>query len=223
MFDLSRLGDWGELPFFATDLPRIEAALAAGGGAFLPPAPQVFAALERTPPRSVRAVILGQDPYPAPGQAHGFAFSVAPGTATPRSLANILAELRADLGQSAAESATGGDLRPWADQGVLLLNTVLTVPEGLADGHRALGWQRLTAQILARLSDRPRAFLLWGRKAQATALGALERSDHLRLLSSHPSPLGAHAPPAPFLGSRPFSAVNRWLASRGEPPIDWRL
>lgn len=219
MFDLSRLGDWGGLPFFATDLPRIEAALAADGGAFLPPVPQVFAALERTPPDAVRAVILGQDPYPAPGQAHGFAFSVTPGTATPRSLANILAELRADLGQT----ATGGDLRPWADQGVLLLNTVLTVPEGRADGHRRLGWQRLTAQVLARLSGRPRAFLLWGRKAQATAEGAIEGADHLRLLSSHPSPLGAHAPPAPFLGSRPFSAVNRWLASRDEPPIDWRL
>ncbi|MCR8725475.1 uracil-DNA glycosylase [Frigidibacter sp. ROC022] len=216
MFDLSRLGAWAELPFFRDGLAQVEAGLAADPRPVLPPAAQVFAALEATPPGSVRVVLLGQDPYPTPGHAHGFAFSVAPGTPLPKSLKNIFRELRDDLGIVRDD----GDLRGWAAQGVLLLNTVLTVPEGAADGHRRLGWQALTRDILQSLSAHPRAFLLWGRKAQKTG-AAISGHEHLRITSSHPSPLGARAGPDPFFGSRPFSRVNAWLEARGEAPIDW--
>lgn len=217
-FDLAGLGAWADLPFFRDRLPGIEAGLATDPRPVLPPAAQVFAALQATPPEAVRAVILGQDPYPTPGQAHGFAFSVAPATPLPKSLKNIFRELHDDLGIARSD----GDLRGWAAQGVLLLNAVLTVPAGVTDGHKALGWQRLTHEILQSLSGQPRAFLLWGRKAQQTA-AAITGADHLRITSSHPSPLGAHARPDPFFGSRPFSRVNRWLEARGECPIDWAL
>lgn len=218
MFDLSRLGHWDDLPFFTETLPGITSALARDPRPILPPPNQIFAALERTQPDRVRAVILGQDPYPTPGHAHGFAFSIEPDVKLPRSLANIFAEMRADIGGAPAS----GDLRGWADQGVLLLNTILTVPAGHPNGHRALGWQHLTAQILERLSDRPRAFLLWGGPAQKTGL-AIRGAEHLRIVSSHPSPLGARQTRHPFLGSRPFSAINRWLEARGEAPIRWTL
>ena len=204
---------WDDLPFFAEDWPRIAAALRDEPREVLPPAPQLFAALEACAPDEVRVVILGQDPYPTPGHANGLAFSVAPGVALPRSLANIYKELRTDIGTTPAT----GDLSHWAAQGVLLLNTVLTVPAGQADGHKALGWQALTAQVLARLDDRPRAFLLWGRKAQALAT-RLTADRHLVIETAHPSPLSARHG---FFGSRPFSAVNEWLRQRGTQPIDW--
>lgn len=208
--DTSRLGGWADLPFFAKDLPAIEAQLPDTG--WLPAPERVFAALELTQPEAVRAVILGQDPYPTPGHAIGLAFAVAPGVALPASLRNIYREMREDLGAAPGD----GDLRFWARQGVLLLNTVLTVPAGQANGHRKLGWQRLTGQVLARLDDAPRAFVLWGRPAQK--LGAGLAAHHLKVESPHPSPLSAHAG---FFGSRPFSRVNRWLEARGEAPIDW--
>ncbi|MEM8788908.1 MAG: uracil-DNA glycosylase [Pseudomonadota bacterium] len=211
--DPSRVGGWADLPFFSQDLPGIARALAAETRPVLPPEAQVFAALEATPPDAVRAVILGQDPYPTPGHAHGFAFSVTPKTRPlPRSLVNIYKELKYDLDVH----RTHGDLRGWARQGVLLLNAALTVPAGAAGGHLKLGWRQLAEQVLRRLSDRPRALILWGKPAQA--LGAAAHGDHLRVESPHPSPLSAHRG---FFGSRPFSRVNAWLIASGEAPIDW--
>ncbi|MHA6344120.1 uracil-DNA glycosylase [Roseivivax sp. CAU 1761] len=205
---------WAHLPFFARDWPRIRAALAAEPRPVLPPEGERFAALAATPPEAVRAVILGQDPYPTPGHAHGFAFSVAPGTRPlPRSLSNIFKEMEADLGAS----REAGDLRPWAREGVLLLNTALTVPAGAAGGHRRLGWARLTEEVLSALSDRPRAFLLWGGHAQGFR-PFITGAEHLILASAHPSPLSARRG---FFGSRPFSRVNAWLSTRGETEINW--
>jgi uracil-DNA glycosylase len=159
-------------------------------------------------------VILGQDPYPTPSHANGFAFSVRPDLRPlPRSLSNIYAELEADLGVA----RPSGDLTDWADQGVLLLNTALTVPPGAAGGHLRLGWDALLRQVLARLDQAPRALLLWGRPAQKAARG-MQHPDHLRIETPHPSPLSARTG---FFGSRPFSRVNRWLEGRGAPPIAW--
>ena len=205
---------WAHLPFFTRDFPRIEAALAAETRHILPPEPQRFAALAATAPDDVRVVILGQDPYPTPGHAHGFAFSVEPDVRPlPRSLSNIHEEMKSDLGACPAD----GDLRFWADQGVLLLNTALTVPAGDAGGHARLGWSRLTEEVVAELSDRPRAFLLWGNHAQKFER-FIEVGDHLILKSPHPSPLSARRG---FFGSRPFSQINDWLIAKGERPIDW--
>lgn len=211
----AHIGAWDDLPFFRQDLPAIAARLEADPRRVLPGADQVFAALALTQPEATRVVILGQDPYPTPGHAHGLAFSVEPDVRPlPRSLANIYRELTDDLGAAPAT----GDLRFWARQGVLLLNAVLTVPAGEANGHKTLGWQKLTAQVLARLSDVPRAFLLWGRQAQDAAARALTGPDHLRIETAHPSPLSARRG---FFGSRPFSRTNQWLAYQGHPPINW--
>lgn len=208
------LGAWRDLPFFDADWPRIRATLAAETRTVLPPDHQRFAALEAAQPGAVRAVILGQDPYPTPGHAHGLAFSAEAGVRPlPRSLGNIYREMREDIG-AAPETA---DLRFLALQGVLLLNTALSVPAGQAGGHAKLGWDRLTRQVLERLSDRPRAFLLWGGHAQGFA-PAITGADHLILASAHPSPLSARRG---FFGSRPFSKVNNWLTARGEAPISW--
>ncbi len=213
MPDLTRLGAWGDLPFFTDQWSALQQALAQDSRQILPPDDQIFAALELSQPDATRVVILGQDPYPTPGHAHGLAFSVDPDvTPLPRSLRNIYQELQDDMGGCPAN----GDLRPWARQGVLLLNTVLTVPAGEAAGHAKLGWQVLTAQILARLTDQPRAFLLWGKHAQTVArdIGA----PHLKLETAHPSPLSARRG---FFGSRPFSRVNAWLGQQGHAPIIW--
>jgi len=208
------LGAWGNLPFFEQDWPLIAQALAEDPREILPPTSQIFAALERLQPDAVDVVILGQDPYPTPGHAHGFAFSAEPDTRPlPRSLSNIYKELQTDLGATPATA----DLRFWADQGVLLLNNVLTVPAGQANGHAKLGWQRLTRDVLARLSDRPRAYLLWGAQAQKTAR-AVDPMQNLKIETPHPSPLSAHRG---FFGSRPFSRVNDWLQRQGKPAIQW--
>lgn len=204
---------WADLRFFADDWPAVRAALEAETDETLPPRPRVFAALDACPPERVRVVILGQDPYPTPGHADGLAFSVALGVALPRSLANIFAEMEDELG-CRPES---GDLSSWARQGVLLLNTCLTVPAGRANGHRRLGWTRLAEQVLARVSKRPTAFVLWGRPAQAMAQH-IRPGAHLIVTSPHPSPLSARRG---FFGSRPFGRVNAWLEGRGEAPIDW--
>ena len=213
-FDLSRLGAWRALPFFDTQLPGIEARLAADPDPVFPPADKVFAALERTQPEATKVLLLGQDPYHTPGKADGLAFSIPNGFGGRLdSLGNILGELHADLGVRRQRT----DLGDWADQGVLLLNTALTVPQGRAGGHKSLGWRDLLHQVLAVLDQAPRALLLWGRPAQQ--LGArLAHPDHLRLEAPHPSPLSAHRG---FLGSKPFSAVNTWLRARGQSPINW--
>ncbi|WP_417524758.1 uracil-DNA glycosylase [Marinovum sp.] len=205
---------WAHLPFFSTTWSRVEAALAAETRAVLPPARQTFAALDACAPAEVRVLILGQDPYPTPGHAHGLAFSVAPEVSPlPRSLRNIYAEMTEDLGACPAN----GDLRFWARQGVLLLNTALSVPAGDAGGHLKLGWADLTADILAELDSSPRALLLWGKPAQK--LGTrLTNPDHLRIQTAHPSPLSARRG---FFGSRPFSRVNDWLKKQGDTAIDW--
>lgn len=207
------LGEWAELPFFTEDWPQVAAAIANDSRRILPPAKIRFAALERCQPTATRAVILGQDPYPTPGHANGLAFSVTVGTALPKSLRNIFRELDNDIGHSPAT----GDLSGWADAGVLLLNTSLTVPEGDAGGHLHLGWDALAAQVLQRLSDSPRAFILWGKHAEGYA-GHIRGRQHLIIKSAHPSPLSAHRG---FFGSRPFSRVNSWLEMHGHAPIPW--
>ncbi|GMG83672.1 uracil-DNA glycosylase [Paralimibaculum aggregatum] len=214
--DLSRLGGWAALPFFAEGgIAAVEARLAAEQAEILPPAGEIFAALELTPPERVRAVILGQDPYPTPGDANGLAFSVHPGQALPRSLRNIHAELATDLGRA----PPNGDLRPWARAGVLLLNSVLTVPAGQAGGHQnRIGWEPLAREVLELVSRRPTAFLLWGARAQALASHIHDDPRHLVIRTAHPSPLSARRG---FFGSRPFSRVNAWLGERGEPEIAW--
>jgi uracil-DNA glycosylase len=214
LFDLTPLGRWSDLPFFTEDLRAIETALAADPRRWLPAPDQVFAALAACPPAATRVVILGQDPYPTPGHAHGLAFSAeADLRPLPRSLANIYREMTADLGSCPANA----DLRFWAAQGVLLLNPILTVPAHDAKGHAKLGWQKLSDQVLARLADTPRAYLLWGATAQKAAKG-VSATKNLKIETAHPSPLSARRG---FFGSRPFSRVNNWLESKGHAPINW--
>ena len=193
----------------------LRAEIAAGRG-YLPPGPNVFWAFQR-PLANVRVLIVGQDPYPTPGHAVGLSFSVAPDVRPlPRSLVNIFTELQADLGIPPAES---GDLSPWSQQGVLLLNRVLTVRPGAAASHRGKGWEAVTDCAIEALVARggPLVAILWGRDAQALA----PRLDGIpQIASAHPSPLSAHAG---FFGSRPFSRANEALVSQGGQPIDWRL
>lgn len=205
---------WADLPFFTEDFPRIAEALAQDGRLILPPHERRFHALILTPPEAVKVVILGQDPYPTPGHAMGLAFSVNPDVRPlPASLRNIFKELADDTG----DRLPNGDLSGWARQGVLLLNTHLSVPAGQPAGHARLGWEKLTAQVMDRVSQRPTGFVLWGKPAQAQEKH-IRPGDHLIHESVHPSPLSASRG---FFGSRPFSKVNGWLASRGEAPIDW--
>ncbi len=214
MFDLGCLGDWGDLPFFTQTLPDIETALSAETRLILPPAHLVFHALERVQPSDVRVVILGQDPYHTPHKAHGLAFSITDDFGGRLdSLGNIFKELESDL----KVTRTKTQLDDWADQGVLLLNTILTVPQGLPKGHAKLGWQTLTAQILARLADKPRAYLLWGGPAQKAAQHVAPL-ENFKLETPHPSPLSVHRG---FYGSQPFSRTNAWLRSMGHTSINW--
>jgi uracil-DNA glycosylase len=183
-----------------------------------PPGPEIFNAFAHTPFDAVRVVILGQDPYHAPGQAHGLCFSVRPGVRVPPSLDNIFREIERDLG---IPRPTHGCLTAWADQGVLLLNSVLTVEEGRAGAHQGKGWEGFTDAAIAALDREPDGlvFLLWGAFAQRK--GALiDRQRHCVLSAVHPSPLSAHRG---FIGCGHFSAANRYLQSRGQPPIDWSL
>ena len=208
------LGVWSSLPFFKEKWPVIAASLQDDARHILPPADQQFAALELTQPGATQVVILGQDPYPTPGHAHGLAFSAEPHVhPLPRSLANIYKELEADLNVTRPNA----DLRGWARQGVLLLNTALSVPAGEANGHKHLGWHHLVHQVLELTSERPTAYILWGNAAQKLEKH-IKPGDHLILKSAHPSPLSARRG---FFGSRPFSKVNNWLAARGEAGIDW--
>lgn len=203
---------WAHLPFFTEAWPAIRDRLRDRD--WLPGPGRVFAALEALAPAEVRVVILGQDPYPTPGHANGLAFSVNPGVPLPRSLANIFKELQADTGARPAS----GDLTPWARQGVLLLNTALSVEPGQAGAHARWGWERLAREAIAEAQrHRPLAFVLWGAHAAKVAEG-LPRDGDLVVQSAHPSPLSAKRG---FFGSRPFSRVNDWLAGRGEPEIDW--
>jgi uracil-DNA glycosylase len=190
----------------------------AAGKAIYPPGPQIFAALDSTPFEAVKVVILGQDPYHGPGQAHGLCFSVRPGVPVPPSLANIYAELETDLGIPRPDH---GCLLPWARQGVLLLNAVLTVERGQAGSHHGKGWEAFTDAIVDAL-DRERehlVFMLWGSPAQAKGR-RVDGERHLVLRAPHPSPLSAHRG---FFGCAHFSKANAWLAAHGLEPIDWQL
>ena len=210
-FDTGGLGGWADLPFFGDDLPRIAGTV---GEDFLPPSNLTFAALRMTQPDATRVVILGQDPYHTPGKADGLAFSIPHGFGGRLdSLGNIFREIESDTGQTRSRTS----LEDWAAQGVLLLNTALTVPPGQPKAHVRLGWDRLVLQVLQRLDAAPRAFLLWGGPAQGFA-DALSSDHHLVLAAPHPSPLSAHRG---FFGSRPFSKVNQWLIDRGQEPINW--
>lgn len=205
---------WSHLPFFTTDWPRLSARLAAAETPWQPAPEHIFRALDLTPPAATRVVILGQDPYHTPGRATGLAFGFPAGEAPRHSLRNILTEVASDTGAAPPPATLSG----WAEQGVLLLNTALTVPIGQANGHKDWGWAPLIGQILDHLaSTGPRAFLLWGGPAQKLA-ARLPRDGHLFLASPHPSPLSVHRG---FFGSRPFSAINDWLRAQNHRPIDW--
>ena len=177
----------------------------------------VFNALELTPFESVKVVILGQDPYHGFGQAHGLSFSVQKGTPLPPSLKNIYKELQEDIG---GELPTEGDLSHWAKQGVLLLNTVLTVEEGNANSHKGMGWERLTNRLIESLNElnHPVIFILWGKPAQDKEK-LITNPNHVILKAPHPSPLSAYRG---FFGSKPFSRVNDILIQHGQTPIRWK-
>ena len=188
------------------------------GARIFPPAANIFGALDATPFEQVKVVVLGQDPYHGAGQAHGLCFSVQPGVAIPPSLDNIFKELQRDVGIARPDH---GCLLPWARQGVLLLNAVLTVEEGRAGAHAGKGWEGFTDHVVETL-DRERdglVFLLWGSYAQAKGK-VIDSRRHRVLRAPHPSPLSAHRG---FLGCGHFSAANAYLQRRGEAPIDWSL
>lgn len=190
----------------------------AAGKVVFPPGPLIFNALNSTPLDRVKVVILGQDPYHGPGQAHGLCFSVQPGVPTPPSLQNIYKELKRDLN---IDIPRHGYLQHWAEQGVLLLNTSLTVEQGNAGSHAAKGWQPFTDRIIEVVSERrPHlVFLLWGSHAQGKQK-LIDATKHLVLKSAHPSPLSAHRG---FNGNGHFSRTNKYLQQQGLEPIDWRL
>lgn len=177
----------------------------------------VFRALELTPFESVKVVILGQDPYHGFGQAHGLSFSVQKGISLPPSLKNIYKELQEDIG---GELPTEGDLSHWAKQGVLLLNTVLTVEEGNANSHKGMGWERLTNRLIESLNElnHPVIFILWGKPAQDKEK-LITNPSHVILKAPHPSPLSAYRG---FFGSKPFSKVNEMLIQQEQTPIRWK-
>jgi uracil-DNA glycosylase len=200
-----------------TPLDTFLATEAAAGKQIFPHPADRFRALELTPLGRVRVVLLGQDPYHGAGQAHGLSFSVRPGVRTPASLRNIYKELDSDL---RIPAAAHGFLEHWADQGVLLLNTVLTVESGKAGSHRKRGWEAFTDAVIAAVSAQapPSVFMLWGNPAKEKA-GLIDGGRHLVLTAAHPSPLAQ----GKFFGSRHFSQANTFLTSHGRGKIDWAL
>jgi uracil-DNA glycosylase len=207
---LETAGVWNDL--------RALAERAASEAEVGPDPGRIFRALDLVPPGAVRVVILGQDPYPTPGHADGLCFSVRPGVAPPRSLRNIYREMADDLG---LPPPAHGDLEAWARQGVLLLNTILTVRLGAANSHAGWGWQKVTDGIIRTVARLPQpvVFLLWGKSAAAKTrlIGA---GHHLILTCAHPSPLSARRG---FFGCRHFSRTNAYLEAHGSKPVDWAL
>lgn len=203
---------------YMSELRRFLVAEKQAGKRIFPKGSEYFRALDLTPLDEVKVVILGQDPYHGQGQAHGLCFSVKPGVRIPPSLVNIYKEIEADLGIPPAQH---GFLEHWAEQGVLLLNSVLTVEEGQAAAHQGKGWERFTDAVIRAVNDECDGivFILWGSYAQKKA-AFVDQERHLVLKSAHPSPLSAHNG---FLGSRPFSKANEYLQSIGKEPVDWRL
>lgn len=212
---------WRASPEGRATLAAVDARVAAGAVVY-PADP--FTALRLTPRDATRVLILGQDPYHGPGQAEGLAFSVPAGIKPPPSLRNIHAELVRDLG---LPRPAHGSLRAWAAQGVLLLNTTLTVEDGQAGSHAGLGWQSLTSAIchVLAVADTPIVVMLWGAHAQRhwQAAAGSGPSAHTVLACNHPSPLAARRPPVPFLGCGHFGRANAALAAAGRPGVDWRL
>ena len=213
----ARVGDW----FAREDMRALSAFLRerrAAGARIYPPGPEIFAAFEATPFDAVKVVILGQDPYHGPGQAHGLCFSVRPDVPVPPSLENMYKELQRDLGIARPDH---GWLMPWARQGVLLLNAVLTVEDGRAGAHQGRGWEGFTDHVVDVLNREREGlvFLLWGAYAQKKG-AILDARRHRVLRTTHPSPLSAHRG---FLGCGHFSAANDYLARHGQAPIDWSL
>lgn len=188
------------------------------GAVVYPPGPLIFNALDSCPFERVRVVILGQDPYHGPGQAHGLCFSVRHGVPTPPSLVNIFREIEDDLGLAPPDH---GNLQAWAGHGVLLLNAVLTVERGQAGAHQGKGWERFTDRVVQLLNDERDGlvFMLWGSYAMKKG-ASIDRKRHLVLTAPHPSPLSAHRG---FFGCRHFSRANAWLEARGAEPMDWSL
>ncbi len=212
------LGEEKGKAYFVNTLAAVEAARQRGVSVY-PPKELVFEAFRATPLDRVRVVILGQDPYHGPGQAHGLCFSVLPGIAPPPSLQNMFKELARDLPDFRPPGH--GCLTRWAEQGVLLLNTVLTVEEGLAHSHAKLGWEQFTDVVVDKLNSSCHGlvFLLWGAHAQKKG-ARIDRQRHHLLTAPHPSPLSAHRG---FIGCGHFSKANQILDNQGLPPIDWRL
>ena len=208
------LKDELQKPYWCSLEQRLGAAYESG--AVYPPAQQLFAAFERTPPACVRAVILGQDPYHGPGQAHGLCFSVQPGVQPPPSLQNIFKELQSDLGIVPPKDGT---LTKWAERGVLMLNTTLTVRRGQANSHKNLGWTTFTDHIIEKLNEheQPIVFLLWGGNARSKKK-LITAPQHLVLESVHPSPLSAYRG---FFGNHHFTLANDYLTKQGKTPINW--
>ncbi|MCU0272265.1 MAG: uracil-DNA glycosylase [Acidimicrobiales bacterium] len=199
------------------ELQRFVAEERASGTVF-PPEDEVFAALHLTPYADVKVLILGQDPYHGPGQAHGLCFSVRDGVAPPPSLVNVFKELQADLG---FPPPNHGCLDHWARQGVLLLNATLTVRARAAASHQGKGWETFTDAVIRAVNDKPErvVFILWGASARRKK-ALVDRSRHTVIESAHPSPLSAHNG---FFGSRPFSRANEALVAAGREPVDWRI
>ena len=213
----ARVGDWLLRPEMRALSGFLRAEKAAGKRIY-PDSGNIFAALEATPFEAVEVVILGQDPYHGPGQAHGLCFSVLPGVDVPPSLENIFKELQRDLGLPRPDH---GCLLPWARQGVLLLNAVLTVQAGNAGSHQGKGWEGFTDHVIDTLAREREGlvFMLWGSYAQAKGK-LIDTRRHCVLRAPHPSPLSAHRG---FMGCGHFSAANRWLQGRGAKAIDWSL
>lgn len=205
-----------EKPYFAALVQELHRQKQAGEVIF-PPGGQIFKAFELCPLGKVKVVILGQDPYHGYGQAMGLSFSVPQGVEAPPSLKNIFKEIESDLGIRMSGSP---DLRPWAEQGVLLLNSVLTVRAGQPASHSRIGWQTFTDAVIKTISDRCEGvvFLLWGNYARSKAV-LVDKSRHHVLEAPHPSPLARGA----FFGCRHFSATNEILAAEGKSPVDWKL
>jgi uracil-DNA glycosylase len=203
---------------YFTDLLRFVESERLAGKIVYPPKDRTFYALKLTPLSNLKVLILGQDPYHGPNQAHGLSFSVPKGIKSPPSLCNIFKELISDL---KIHMPTSGDLTPWAEQGVLLLNSVLTVESGLPSSHAKRGWENFTDEVI-RVANRESlntVFVLWGSFAQQK-IDLIDSAKHLIIRSPHPSPLSASRG---FFGSRPFSQINNYLSAKRKSPIDWQL
>lgn len=211
------LAEEKEKPYFIETLAKVAQARASGKTVY-PPQKDVFNAFRLTELGDVKVVILGQDPYHGPNQAHGLAFSVLPGVAVPPSLVNMYKELVTDI--PGFQRPTHGFLESWARQGVMLLNTVLTVEAGKAHSHAKLGWETFTDTVISAINEHREGvvFLLWGSHAQKKG-SIIDRQRHHVLQAPHPSPLSAHRG---FFGSAPFSQTNELLVKQGEKPIDWQ-